>query len=424
MDAAKKAAPESGAAKKSYNYIKRSWTDETGKRHFVYGATEKEADEKLGALKEKASRGELQVSDSMKVQKWADDWLTIYLKPKVRKAGSPKKRGTMTQKSYEMYEQKLAYILPTIKNMRMKDVRQTHLQKILNAQADLSDSHVKKVRMVMNAMFSQAVKSRIIFFNPADSLSLPAAEKGSRRSLTDYERQTILQVAQTHRCGLWVRFLLATGIRPAESAPLLVSDLYLTAATPCVKIYKAIESGTEDVVGDPKTEAGFRTIPIPASILQDLKDYTAGKDPSAFLFPQTDGKTMLTTTALSNNWRSFARQVDLAMGAETTPHGHIYDPKDIKKDGSPVYPDPSNPKLPRNGHKIAPDLVLYCLRHTYCTDLQKAGVPLNVARYLMGHADISTTANIYTHTGDDEIKAASDLINAAPQEPTTAAAAT
>ena len=31
------------------------------------------------------------------------------------------------------------------------------------------------------------------------------------------------------------------------------------------------------------------------------------------------------------------------------------------------------------------------------TDLQKAGVPINVAKELMGHADIQTTANIYTH---------------------------
>lgn len=47
--------------------------------------------------------------------------------------------------------------------------------------------------------------------------------------------------------------------------------------------------------------------------------------------------------------------------------------------------------------KVAEDLTPYCLRHTFCTDLQKAGVPINVAKELMGHADIQTTANIYTH---------------------------
>lgn len=47
--------------------------------------------------------------------------------------------------------------------------------------------------------------------------------------------------------------------------------------------------------------------------------------------------------------------------------------------------------------KVSTDLTPYCLRHTFCTDLQKAGVPLNVAKELMGHSDIQTTANIYTH---------------------------
>lgn len=46
---------------------------------------------------------------------------------------------------------------------------------------------------------------------------------------------------------------------------------------------------------------------------------------------------------------------------------------------------------------IAPDLTLYCLRHTFCTDLQRASISINIAKELMGHSDISVTANIYTH---------------------------
>ena len=97
------------------------------------------------------------------------------------------------------------------------------------------------------------------------------------------------------------------------------------------------------------------------------------------------------------------------MGAETTAHGHIYDQKDVDKNGVPLYPDEHGKA--RNGHKIAEDLVLYCLRHTYCTDLQKKGVPLNIAKYLMGHSDISVTASIYTHTGTDEAIEAGRIID-------------
>lgn len=60
---------------------------------------------------------------------------------------------------------------------------------------------------------------------------------------------------------------------------------------------------------------------------------------------------------------------------------------------------------------VADDLVPYCLRHTYCTDLQSAGVPINVARELMGHSDISITAKIYTHHSEIDFDNAKQLIN-------------
>lgn len=46
---------------------------------------------------------------------------------------------------------------------------------------------------------------------------------------------------------------------------------------------------------------------------------------------------------------------------------------------------------------LAEDLRPYDYRHTYCTDLQDAGVPITVAQRLMGHSDIKMTAQIYTH---------------------------
>lgn len=58
-------------------------------------------------------------------------------------------------------------------------------------------------------------------------------------------------------------------------------------------------------------------------------------------------------------------------------------------------------------------LTPYCLRHTYCTDLQDAGVPINIAKYLMGHSDITVTANIYTHKTDNTLEIAASLIEQA-----------
>lgn len=404
----------------NYNYVRKTFTYK-GQRFTVRGKTEKEAREKMHQLmcdleggvavkqhavimRQKSMTGDLTVSE------YSEIWLETYIKPKVRKPGSAKQKHTIEEKSYDMYVYKLnGTILPAVGDLRLCEVVDTHLQKVLNDEKykGRSKSHCEKVKVVMNAMFRQAVKSRLIAYNPTEDLIVTAEEGEGHRSITADERMVIYQVAKTHRCGLWVRFLLSTGLRPGESAPLQVADLDF--AEKLVRITKSIESGTENIIGPPKSKAGIRCVPLRDDIAKDLKKVIEGKKPTDFVFPQTDGKTMMTTTAICNNWRSFSRQMDLAMGAETTAHGHIYDPKDVNKRGVPLYPDENG--QPRNGHKIADDLVLYCLRHTFCTDLQKAGVPLNIARIIMGHEDIRVTAGIYTHTDSEDVRAAGEKLN-------------
>ncbi len=414
---AKKTAKDTNG---NYTYIRKTFTYK-GERFTVRGRTEKEARDKqfqlmrdlengivvkqhAAVMRQKSMTGDLTVSE------YSEIWLETYVKPKVRKPGAAKQKNTIEEKSFEMYVYKLSgTILPAVGNLRLHEVVDTHLQKVLNDEKykGRSRSHCDKVKIVMNAMFRQAAKSRLIPFNPAEDLIVTAEEGEGHRSITPYEREIIHQVAKYHRCGLWVLFLLSTGLRPGESAPLQVSDIDFEEKL--VRITKAIESGTENIIGPPKSKAGIRCVPLRDDIAKELKSAITGKANTDFVFPQTDGKTMLTTTAISNNWRSFSRQMDLAMGAETTSHGHIYDPRDVDKKGVPLYPDENG--QPRNGHKIADDLVLYCLRHTFCTDLQKAGVPLNIARIIMGHEDIRVTAGIYTHTDSEDVRAAGEKLN-------------
>ncbi len=380
-----------------------------GKRYGVKGKTPEEALAKRYAKEAELKSGKIGISTVMTVENWARTWLKTYIKPKVRPPGSPKQRGTMTLKSCEMYEQKIdGYIIPAIGHKRMKDIRDVDLQAILNSSADMSFSHVAKLRMIICAMFEQAVISRIIDYNPSQRLTLPAVQKGKRRSLTDYERSILMQVAEKHHAGAWIKFMLYTGARPGEIPALRVSDLDFEDGL--IHISRAIESGS-NLEGAPKTEAGVRYVPIVAEIREELKALTVGKAPDDYVFTQTDGKSRLTQTSMTNGWRSFARQMDLLMGAEHTAHGHIYDPADILPDGAPIYPDPADKTKPRNGHRIAPDLVPYCLRHTYCTDTLRSGVSLEVVKYLMGHSDITTTSNTYSHPGRKEALAAAEILN-------------
>lgn len=337
------------------NYIRKTITWEN-RRYEVRGKTEQEACEKLAELVNSLKRGEFATSGNTTVDQWFLQWKETYKSP-----------SGITQKSLGAYDEKYnGYIHPAIGDMRLKDVRDLHLQTILNTQAGMSYSHVSKLRMVMQELFRQARRSRLIIYDPAEGLLLPESVKRSHRPITKEERKHILAVAQTHPAGLWVLTILYTGLRPGETAALFWKDIDFERNE--IHVYKAIESGTR-AIKVPKTPAGVRDIPM----RQELRDrlLEARQAPDAPVFPSANGGVR-SANSLRRLWNSFAHDLDLHMGAKV-----------------------------RNGeitqHAIAPDLTPYCLRHTFCTDLQRAGVPINVAKELMGHANISVTANIYTH---------------------------
>lgn len=301
----------------------------------------------------------------------------------------------MTPKSFSTYRQKLnGYILPVIGRMRMKDVREVHLQRILNEERGLSFSHVSKLCMVMKSMFKRAYTTGIINRDPSAGLILPATKKGSHRSITAQERAAILAVANLgrHNACLYVKLMLFCGIRPGEAMALQWKDIDYKRAL--LHIEKAIESGSGEVK-NPKTPAGVRDIPIPSALLADLQEYQRAHRKSPFetvLHQQRDKSKPHTESSLTSSWRSFKRLVDIQMGAK------VYR-NQVVEHGEP--------------DELWNTLTPYCLRHTYCTDLQDAGVPINIAKYLMGHSDITVTANIYTHKTDNTLEIAASLIEQA-----------
>ena len=50
-----------------------------------------------------------------------------------------------------------------------------------------------------------------------------------------------------------------------------------------------------------------------------------------------------------------------------------------------------------------PEITPHVCRHTFCSNMATRGMPLLMLKEIMGHSDVTTTANIYTHVGIDAL---------------------
>lgn len=353
--------------KNGKKYYRCHWY-ENGKEYDLTALTKAKLNEKVEKTKQRIREGLLLNDQNITVEAWAGIWLETYKKPMI------------VEKSYNNYKTIInTYILPVIGNYRMCDVQHAALQNILNTNSK-SRSYMEKIKNAITGMFAQAKMNRIIGFNPAEGLKVPASTvKGKRRCLTKTEEAAFLKVCENHYASMFGLLMYYCGLRPGECSALLWEDVDLE--NKIIHITKATESGQRNKIKNPKTDAGIRDIPIPDVFLPILEK---NKGTGIVLrVPSTGGPTNDDT--LVRWFRNIVRCMNIEMGAE------LYRNKIVKP--------------------IVDDITAYCIRHTYCTNLQRAGVPLNVAKYLMGHEDIKITASIYTHQTDDQTENAQNYIN-------------
>lgn len=343
--------------------------------------TADELEEKVRRRKNEIDAGEqLGAEAGTLVRVWANKWLTTY------------KIHDVSTRNYEQYEANLRlHVLPAIGGKLLSDVRQYDLQEILNKKTKYSRSHIIHIKNAITGMFGSAYENGLIRVNPALNLKIPgkgnkylagpasassADQTSGHRSLTDKESEQLLRHAGDHYAGTFFKIIYYTGLRPEEVCALTPASFELKKGKEAVSVTAAVENGTR-AVKVPKTKAGIRTVPIPEIFVPEIKKLVAAakKEKKRFIFSTADGRPMDTDDAC-RWWRFFRNYIDRKEGAKTD-HNKIVE------------------------HVFAEDLTPYDLRHTFCTNLQRAGVPLNVAKVLMGHEKVETTAKIYTHHTDD-----------------------
>lgn len=328
-----------------------------GRQYSVTAWTKAELIDKVAKKRKELERGQRQRRD-LSVNAWKEEWLDTY------------KRGKVSDAAFSSYKSVLSHLDLV---MPVREVEPMHLQRILNTLEGKSDSLIHKFIVLTKELFECAVDNGLCTNNPARRLVKPVGVTHARRPLSASERRLIERVVPLSDAGPYVALMLYAGLRPSEAGIIQGKDVDLDAGLLHVR-------GT-------KTAAADRYVPISAK----LRPFLEGLAPEQFAVTNTYGDP---TTKESRHgiWKRFLRELNIEAGARMgRPHTHS--PHDLPLEDL-----------------LAPDLQPYLLRHTFCTDLEAAGVPINVARDLMGHSSIAITSKIYTHRTDKAIKDAAKKI--------------
>lgn len=342
-----------------------------GKRYYCYGKTQKEADRKAIEKQTLLVNNFRESRRKITVAQWAKVWLESYKKGSVSPSWYAQMQGMVDN-----------HIIPYIGDMQMKDVTAADIQRMMNQHSNFSDSHQKKIAQLVLQIFDSAVENDVVAKLPIRKIkTAPRTLQGRTRALSDEERRLTLATAEKYpQEGLFFLIMLYCGLRPGEVSRLKMSDY--DKEERILHVRRARKADGSD--GSPKSASGTRDVPVPNYLAERLDKLKKKK--SEYICTSVQGHP-LTKTSQKRLWQKFRRHMDIENGAELF-RNHIVQTT------------------------LAEDLRPYCYRHTYCTDLQDAGVPITVAQRLMGHSDIKMTAQIYTHASQKSFEDAREKINA------------
>jgi len=176
--------------------------------------------------------------------------------------------------------------------------------------------------------------------------------------------------------------MIATGVRPSEALALKWQDINLEKKRITINrsITRPKPGSSQWNLQETKTTRSRRTIPIPDSVVEDLKEHKKKQ----------------------NN------EIVRAKPGTYTNYGFVF----AAENGEPAM---ENNILRRHFKPLLksaglPDIRMYDLRHTHATLLLKAGENPKVVSERLGHASITLTLDTYSHVLPDMQEAAAEKI--------------
>ncbi len=238
-------------------------------------------------------------------------------------------------------------------------------------------STITTIRGVLKPAFQMACNEDIIWKNPFvfkltdvvvnDSQHMPAMSAEEQKIWMSFIRE------DSAFCKYYDEFvvLLGTGMRVSEFCGITLSDLDFVQRR--IRVERQLIRGKDGYhVEKTKTKSGVRFIPMSNGVYSSLQNIVKSR-PLMETEPEIDGLSgFLLLDSL--------QQPKVALHIENEMRWAL---KKFRKMHPDVY---------------LPHITPHVFRHTFCTNLANAGMNIKNLQYLMGHSDVGTTLNIYTHS--------------------------
>ena len=379
---------EGSIVKNMRNGIQIGWrasitigTDDKGKliRKQFTGKTQQDVKYKLQEYKKQMLMGVLN-EDKLTVSDWFYSWLFDYRKQDLKPKSFQRYHGI-----YKNYIENTDF-----GNIKLNDLRTTHLQRHYKKLLDngVTPTTIRQINTNLKTCLNEAERQGYIQKNWCKLVTLPKKEDNKEvKVLTKQEQEKFLEAIKGHELELLYIVALGTGLRIGEVLGLKWSDidfknneLHVNRSLQKAAIYeddKIVRYEVQETT--PKTKNSLRTIPVPQNIIKKLIAHKKEQNELILLLQEEyDNKNYVFCNKLGK-------------------------PIEDKRPGR-------NLKTILTSISIEP-IKFHALRHTYATRLFEAGIPPKTVQHLMGHSDIETTMNIYTHVMKEQKLEAIEKIN-------------
>lgn len=289
------------------------------------------------------------------------------------------------------YKELTTRIYPVIGHIKLCDLRVDHLNDLYTSlSADglnkktggkLSTKTIIEHHRLISTVLEQAFKERLVIFNVARQAELPRMEKKDVNYFQPEQIEAIRNALENEqpKWKMLVHLLLITGARRGEILGLKWDkvDFDKNRIYICNSILYSSDRGVyEDT---PKTEKSKRFVTLPLETISELKAY-----------------------------KQYQAQEFFKNGIPQSINGYVFS----QIDGTAMHPDSVTDYLKKFSKKYnLPHINAHAFRHTMASMLYFNGVDSVSISKRLGHAQVSTTANIYAHIIEEADQRNADILS-------------